>query len=145
MELREVGNRLRILRKGRTQKEFSSAYGIPQGTLSKFEGGKLEPGLGFLTEVSKREGVSIHWILTGESDDTRRKWVIHEPAGEYQPLPSSTRKLLNSVIEILESGNEIIVDALKANIRAYLETIRAAGKNDKGSEAVKKFQRPERM
>ena len=126
---RSLGDRLRILRKNRTQKEFAAQYGIPQGTLSKFERGKLEPGIDFLTEVSKREEVSINWILTGEMDDRVKKWMMHEPVAEYRILPTSTRKLIHNVVEILESGNEVIIEALKANIRAYREAIKAESKN----------------
>jgi len=129
---RDLGNRLRLLRKNRTQKEFASQYGIPQGTLSKFERGKLEPGIDFLTEVSKREEVSISWILTGEMDDRIKKWTIHEPTTEYRVLPTSTRKLIHNVVEILRSGNEVIIEALKANIRAYLEAIKAENKSTQG-------------
>ena len=134
MILREIGDRLRFLRKNRTQKEFASQYGIPQGTLSKFECGKLEPGIAFLTEVSKREGVSINWILTGETDDKTKKWTLREPAVEYQTLPMSDRKLLHNVVEILESGNELIIGVLKANIQVCLDAIKAEKKSggDKG-------------
>ena len=125
---RDLGNRLRLLRKNRTQKEFASQYGIPQGTLSKFERGKLEPGIDFLTEVSKGEEVPINWILTGEMDDRIKKWTIHEPTTEYRVLPTSTRKLIHNVVEILRSGNEVIIEALKANIRAYLEAVKAESK-----------------
>ena len=126
---RDLGDRLKLLRKNRTQKEFASQYGIPQGTLSKFEQGKLEPGIDFLTEVSKREEVPINWILTGETDDRIKNWMIREPVTEYRALPTSTRKLIHNVVEILRSGNEVIIEALKANIRAYLEAINAEGKN----------------
>ncbi len=129
---RNLGERLRLLRKDRTQKDFASQYGIPQGTLSKFERGKLEPGIDFLTEVSKREEVSINWILTGETDDRIKKWTMHEPVTEYRTLPTSARKLIHHVVEILETGNEVIIEALKANIRAYLEAIKAEeDKNEK--------------
>ncbi|MFB3886582.1 MAG: helix-turn-helix domain-containing protein [Thermodesulfobacteriota bacterium] len=127
MVLREIGNRLRFLRKKRTQKEFASQYGIPQGTVSKFESGKLEPGLAFLTEISKKEGVSINWILTGETDESK-KWTLREPAVEYQALPIANRKLLHSVVEILESDNEAIIEILKANIEVCLDAIRTGKK-----------------
>ncbi|MGA2463314.1 MAG: helix-turn-helix domain-containing protein [Thermodesulfobacteriota bacterium] len=137
MNRQELGTRLKLLRKNRTQKEFASQYGIPQGTLSKYERGKLEPGIDFLTEVSKREDVSINWILTGEMDDKARKWMLREPMAEYEVLPISTRKLLNSAIEILESGNEVMIDALKANVRAYLEAIRVANKDSENKGRAK--------
>ncbi len=135
--MRELGNRLRLIRKDRTQEEFASRYGIPQGTLSKFERGKLEPGIDFLTEVSKGEGISISWLLTGERDEKTGKWVLREPEAEYETLPVSIRRVLDSVIEILESGNGAVIEALKANIRVYLETARAAKKNDKDKGAIK--------
>ncbi len=137
MILREIGNRLRFVRRNRTQKEFALQYGIPQGTLSKFECGKLEPGIAFLTAVSKREGVSINWILTGEADDKMKKWVFREPAAEYQPLPMSVQKIHNNVVEILESGNEAIIKALKANIEVYLETIRIEKKRERDKGHVR--------
>jgi transcriptional regulator with XRE-family HTH domain len=137
MNRQELGTRLKLLRKNRTQKEFASQYGIPQGTLSKYERGKLEPGIDFLTEVSKGEDVSINWILTGEMDDKARKWMLREPMAEYEVLPISTRKLLNSAIEILESGNEVMIDALKANVRAYLEAIRVANKDSENKGRAK--------
>jgi transcriptional regulator with XRE-family HTH domain len=137
MNRQELGTRLKLLRKNRTQKEFASQYGIPQGTLSKYERGKLEPGIDFLTEVSKGEDVSINWILTGEMDDKARKWMLREPMAEYEVLPISTRKLLNSAIEILESGNEVMINALKANVRAYLEAIRVANKDSENKGRAK--------
>ncbi len=137
MSRQELATRLKLLRKNRTQKEFASQYGIPQGTLSKYERGKLEPGIHFLTEVSKREDVSINWILTGEADEKSRKWMLREPAVEYQTSLVSTRKVLNSVVKILESGNEVIIEALKANIRVYMEAIRLTKKNDKNKDRVK--------
>ena len=139
MNLREIGNRLRLVRKNRTQKEFATQYGIPQGTLSKIERGKLEPGINLLTEISNREDLSINWILTGEADDVTKKWTFREPTAEYQTLPMSTRKLLNNTVEILESGNELIIEALKANIQVYLEAVRIGKKSnrDKGRTKLK--------
>lgn len=137
MILREIGDRLRFVRRNRTQKEFASQYGIPQGTLSKFECGKLEPGIAFLTEVSKREGVSINWILTGEADDKTKRWTLREPSTEYHALSMSAQKILNNIVEILESGNEAIIEALRANIEVYLETIRIGKKGNRDKSRVK--------
>jgi transcriptional regulator with XRE-family HTH domain len=137
MILREIGDRLRFVRKNRTQKEFASQYGIPQGTLSKFECGKLEPGISFLMEVSKREGVSINWILTGKTDDKTKKWTLREPAVEYQTLPVSDRKLLHNVVEILESGNELIIGVLKANTQVCLDAIKAGKESSRAKGHVK--------
>ena len=45
-------------------------------------------------------------------------------------LPTETRKLIEAVIEILGSGNEVMIDALKGNIKAFLEAIRSSQKKD---------------
>jgi transcriptional regulator with XRE-family HTH domain len=57
---------------------------------------------------------------------------ICEPVDRYQAIPTSTKKILDNVMEVLESGNELIVDALKANILALLEAVRI--QRDKNSE-----------
>jgi transcriptional regulator with XRE-family HTH domain len=49
---------------------------------------------------------------------------VSEPKPEYQVLPTSTKKLLDNVKEILESGNDTMIEALKHNIKAFLEAIR---------------------
>ncbi len=63
--------------------------------------------------------------------------MLREPEAEYETLPVSIRRVLDGVIEILESGNGAVIEALKANVRVYLETVRAAKKNDKEKGAIK--------
>jgi transcriptional regulator with XRE-family HTH domain len=62
--------------------------------------------------------------------------LVREPEIRYGFLPTSTKKLLNNIVEILESGNEVMIDALKANVKAFLEAIQTGKKNneDKGGE-----------
>jgi transcriptional regulator with XRE-family HTH domain len=62
--------------------------------------------------------------------------LIREPEVKYGVLPTFTKKLLDNVAEILESGNEVMIDALKANIRAFLEAVRAAKRNDEDKGGV---------
>lgn len=57
---------------------------------------------------------------------------ICEPVSRYQAIPTSTKELLDNVIDILESGNEVMIEALKGNIRALLEAVR--NKKDKTNE-----------
>ena len=54
----------------------------------------------------------------------RHGLAVREPGAEYQALPTSTKKLIKNVEEILESGNDVMIDALKHNIKAFLEAIR---------------------
>lgn len=55
--------------------------------------------------------------------------MVKEAEARYEILPTSTKKLLDGVKEILESGNEVMIDALKANIKAFLIAIRNKKKN----------------
>jgi len=54
---------------------------------------------------------------------------ICEPVSQYQAIPTSTKKLFDDVIEILESGDEVMIEVLNSNIRALLEAVRT--KKDK--------------
>ena len=66
------------------------------------------------------------WIGQSKEEQRLKSWM----------LPDSTKKLLDNVVEILESGNEVMIDALKANVKAFLEAIQTGKKNneDKGGE-----------
>lgn len=62
--------------------------------------------------------------------DFIKAMMVSEPGVEYQVLTTSAKKLLDNVVEILESGNEVLIDALKANIKAFFEASRAMKKDD---------------
>jgi len=51
-------------------------------------------------------------------------------SGDYKFEPIETKKLLDNVKEILESENETMIDALKANIKAFLEAVRTNKKEN---------------
>jgi transcriptional regulator with XRE-family HTH domain len=68
------------------------------------------------------------FLLGGYEERQRRHkhaMKISEPKGKYKILPVPSRKLLDNVIEILESGDEGMVHVLKANIQVFLEAIRS--------------------
>lgn len=52
------------------------------------------------------------------------------PIKDYDHLPTVTKKLINDMIEILGSGNDTMSNALKSNIKAFLQAIRDAKKRD---------------
>jgi transcriptional regulator with XRE-family HTH domain len=88
---------------------------IPQPIINKVKG-DIMSAMDFLAEDKYQQGYE-------------KGMKICEPVSRYQSIPTSTKKLLDDVIEILESGNEVMVEALKANIRALLEAVRT--KKDK--------------
>jgi len=56
--------------------------------------------------------------------------TFQEPVVEYEVLPRRSKKLLDAVAEILESGDDKIIESLKTNVRLFLDAVRA--KKEKG-------------
>ncbi len=66
IDLRALGQRIRQLRGGATQKELARALGISQAQLSKYELGQSALPLRVLAKLAKESGKSADWILTGK-------------------------------------------------------------------------------
>ena len=129
----QPGEKIKEFRKnkGLTQKELAESLGYSQDFLSAIEIGKVEPSREFLKKLNEIFGISSDYILYGSDDE--RKNLIKEMDVKYEILPTSTKKLLDNVKEILESGNTEMIDALKANIKALLKAVRMA-KNQNENE-----------
>jgi transcriptional regulator with XRE-family HTH domain len=138
------GERIKDFRKkkGITQKDFAERMDYSYGYLATIELGRVEPSREFLKKLNEVFGVSSDYILYGNPPDQteiglakhpeeyikeeKKAIFIREPESKFQILSTATKKLLNNVIEILESGNEEMIDALKANIKAFLGATRVA-------------------
>jgi len=114
--------------KGLTQEEFAESLGYSQNFLSAIEVGKVEPSRDFLIKLNEVFGISSDYILYGSDDE--RKNLIKEMNVKYEILPTSTKKLIDNVKEILESENDVMIKALKANIKALLVAVRMAKKQN---------------
>jgi len=88
---------------------------IPQPIINKVKG-DIMSAMTLLAEDKYQQGYE-------------RGMKICEPVSRYQAIPTSTKKLLDEVIEILESGDEVMIEGLNANIRALLKAVRT--KKDK--------------
>lgn len=128
----ETGERIKEFRrrKDRTQKEFVGPLGYSYSYLSDIERGKAEPSREFLKKLTEVYGISSDYVLYGSEDEQKKYLIVKEAEGHYEILPTSTKKLLDSVKEILESKNEVMIDALKANIKAFLVSVRAKKENE---------------
>ena len=120
------GERIKHFRKnkGLTQKEFANKLGYSDAFLSDIERGKAEPSREFLKKMKLVFGIPSDYILYGSGtqwEEIKKKLS----GGKYGTLPTSTRNLLDNVVEILESGNEVIIDTLKTNIKAFLKLTHA--------------------
>jgi transcriptional regulator with XRE-family HTH domain len=68
IDLRAIGRRIRELRGFEmTQADFAARIGVSQGYLSVLESGGKEPGAAVLLAIRKEFGMSIDWLLTGET------------------------------------------------------------------------------
>src|SRR4030042_4319832 len=127
------GERIKELRdgKGLNQKDFSKELRISQGFLSQVEGGIREPSRGLLGRMRKRYGISSDYILYGSGEEQKKYLMVREAEPSYEVIPTATKKIFKNVEEILESGNEVMIDLLKANIRGILMTVRNKNENEK--------------
>ena len=135
------GERIREFRgkKGQTQKDFSKPMGYSHAYLSDIEKGKVEPSREFLKKLTEIYGVSTDYVLYGSEEEQKKYLIIKEAEARYEILPTSTKKLLDNVKEILENGNEVMIDLLKANIKGILITIRTKKDDEnKGGDSDEK-------
>ena len=128
----EPGERIKQFRKDKRlkQKDLEKSLGYSQGFLSEIERGVKEPSREFLKKLTLVYGISSDYVLYGSEEEQKKYLMVKEAEAHYEILPTSTKKLLNNVKEILESGNEIMIDALKANIKAFLEAVRLKNKEN---------------
>jgi transcriptional regulator with XRE-family HTH domain len=129
ISLKLVGNRIKSLRKADKknfkQKDFAAHFGIHPSTLSKYEKGNLVPSLEFLLALATENAVSFHWLMLGREHSNSEKgcWIIREPRVPYGQPYDDAKKLIDNLLEILESGNNTVIKALVANIDAFLLAI----------------------
>lgn len=144
----EPGERIREFRekKGIDQKDFAEMLGFSRGYISQIENGIRKPSREFLKKLNEVFGISSDYILYGNPPDQvgvdleappeeykermKEAMIIREPESKYQVLPTAIKKLIDNVVEILQSDNEVMADLLRANIKGLLEAIRSK-KNDK--------------
>jgi transcriptional regulator with XRE-family HTH domain len=117
---REIGKEIRRIRKGLdlNQEEFGELIKIHKDQISRYERGVTQPRPELLNKIFEY------------SDTIPDFFKISEPPTIYEVFTTEQKKLLDNVREILESSNEYAIDALKSNIRAFLEMVRISKKND---------------
>jgi transcriptional regulator with XRE-family HTH domain len=57
---------------------------------------------------------------------------VAEPILSYNTVPSEQKKMIDDILEILDSDDDETVDALRANIRAFLKLVRMEKNKNKG-------------
>jgi transcriptional regulator with XRE-family HTH domain len=126
------GERLRFFRKakGLNSNDFAKLLGISQGSLSGLENDKVNTSSETLSNLSKNTNININWLLTGignpyktidqaENVDPGQSYALGEPIPVYGPDRPNIGPAVDLLANILRSGDQVIVQALMANLHAF--------------------------
>ena len=66
----QFGERFRQIRRAAriTQEEFGQMLGVSRQTINAYENDRQRPPLDMLEKVCREQGISPHWILTGQGE-----------------------------------------------------------------------------
>ncbi|MBI3599757.1 MAG: helix-turn-helix transcriptional regulator [Nitrospinae bacterium] len=70
----EVGERLKEIRGDLTQQEFADIFKVKQNYISRYETGRI-PNPKLLLKIAEYGGVTVDWILTGNSEKKTQDMV----------------------------------------------------------------------
>ncbi|MDA1477523.1 helix-turn-helix domain-containing protein [Bacillus changyiensis] len=113
----KFGDRLKELRKKRTdlsQKKFGEYLGLAESTISMYEQNRREPDYETLIKIADFFGVTVDFLLRGESKETQEK-VYTEEAKKILNDPKFFIAARDGKVtdEIVDAALEIIVEQLK--------------------------------
>ncbi len=97
----EIGNRikLKIKESGLRQKDIVEASGVSKAALSNYISGNRIPDTEAIYKISKELGISIEWILTGESTienfSEEERHLMQAYKNANSSIKEATRKLLD--------------------------------------------------
>lgn len=60
-----IGERLKLVRGKRSGEEFATSLGVHLQTLYRYERGERTPDIDFIQLVSKKESISLEWLISG--------------------------------------------------------------------------------
>ena len=121
----KIGPEIRKIRKAkgiRKLKDFAKIIGIHKDQLSRYETGKNAPEPEILKKIADFFGIPVDYFynLNRPAEtyvtDGKDQWEIQSPK----------QKALDSLVEIFESQNIDLINALSANIKTFLGVARAA-------------------
>lgn len=116
----ELGERLRILRGHRTQRDLARDAGIDNGTLSRLERGELDPTLSTLQKIARALGISLSVMF---SDDSTPQTIVAGATGLRLPEGATAQAIRNlqaqidSVLEIAQEAKRLAEQATKQPAR----------------------------
>lgn len=120
----EIGKRLREFRKltGLNQAEFGRRVGCTGGNISDIERGKSGPSGPLLQNLEREYGLNGKWLTEGVGPLYKEGVVAEEPAAF--PLSKRQREAAGIFEELLDSGDQEILDLLGTQMALLLELAR---------------------
>jgi len=107
---KEVFLRLKKIRGDLSQKEFAKVLGINQGTVCKYESGRLPDAI-TLNKIAEYGGVTVEWLLYGDRAQAREAEAVFDKprpgaAGLDSPylFAAVDKSILADIIEQVETG-----------------------------------------
>jgi transcriptional regulator with XRE-family HTH domain len=126
----EIAKSIKRMRGKIKQKDFAEILGIHKNLLNRYEKGKTFPRDENLKKITDygltQKDNPFGWLISGGRIMETRENAVGEPLIEFDFSSDSTKKLLDNVKEILDSNNQTMVNALKSNIKAFLEAVRTS-------------------
>jgi len=122
-----IGDRLKALRGGLSQDEFSQRIGFHKNTIGNYERGERTPDVDFLRAVCEKLDISSEWLLWGKGSMHRGEATPAAAPATAQPPAEDDFKMsdmLTMTAEVLESDT-IYRTALASNVRAFHQAVRS--------------------
>ena len=131
-EILALGARIRVARRGRSQKWLAGLLGVDKSRISEYERGLHDPGSTRLERIAEATGCDLIWLLRG---DYQVRQLMAPAVAENPPawravppeLEGDRRleKAARELMEVLLHGESDDVAALLKNIEVFARDARA--------------------
>jgi DNA-binding XRE family transcriptional regulator len=128
--------------------EWAKIVGVSMPTVSNIHGksSRIRPSLEYIIAVARVMKKPIEWYLYGEMPPVQRAAEAassytsdRAPADPLADCSPGTRYAVNTLIDILESNDPVVVPALQANLAAFHDSIGRNVEISKLETSVKKL------
>ena len=130
-----IGERIKHLKGNLSQKDFAEKIGAGSSAICAWENNESLPGSKYLEAIHRVFGVDINWLLTGEGEPYINKDI--DVAGGHQFAEHAARyaaagdpgsapalgKAVDMLAMVLNSGQQVFIQALVSNLVAFSEAI----------------------
>ena len=130
-----IGDNIKLIRGALSKKDFAIKIGASDTNVLAWERSDALPGSKYLEVIHRVFGVDINWLLTGEGEPYINKDI--DVAGGHQFAEHAARyaaagdpgsapalgKAVDMLAMVLNSGQQVFIQALVSNLVAFSEAI----------------------